>query len=102
MKIFSYLLALFLLGSTLTPCADDDSGCQEISFQINTSDDGENHADFDFCSPLCSCHCCHSHVVTDHYEHQLSTVVYSKIKVDISDDHSHNYHYTFWHPPKQA
>jgi hypothetical protein len=60
------ILSLFLLGISVAPCADTPAtDNMEISF--NTEGDDQNHTE-DLCSPLCVCHCCHSHLVV----HQIA------------------------------
>lgn len=73
---------------------------QEISFQINISDIGDDYLNFDFCSPLCPCHC-YSYMVTNQNKHQLSTNSNFN-KVVKSNDLYYNYSCTFWNPPKQV
>jgi len=60
MKSFSIILLIIIIGSMLVPCTDGENNFS-VTQDILVTYDGD-HADFDFCSPLCSCHCCHSHI----------------------------------------
>ncbi len=61
MKITTLLLAFFLLGFAVIPCADGEVSQYNIE-TISDSDRDHNHdSGSDMCSPLCVCHCCHSH-----------------------------------------
>lgn len=62
-KILGLIMSLFVLGLSLAPCQDEpDVYDIEISHQADTEDHGPDDAE-DLCSPLCVCHCCHSHLV---------------------------------------
>jgi len=64
MKIMAFLLAFFLLGLAIVPCADNLP--QSNIEQVSDSHSDHNHdADSDLCSPFCVCHCCHTHFVVN-------------------------------------
>lgn len=60
MKIIAFILIFLVAGSTFIPCADLDAD-QSINTELFS--DVAQDGNFDLCSPFCSCHCCHSHVV---------------------------------------
>lgn len=62
-KVLGLIMSLFLFGLSLAPCQDEpDIFDIEISHQADSEDPGSDDAE-DLCSPLCVCHCCHSHLV---------------------------------------
>ncbi|MEM1405143.1 MAG: DUF6660 family protein [Bacteroidota bacterium] len=66
MRLFAFILSLFLLGLSVVPCAD---GANDESIEItsvNTDGDRDHESDEDLCSPFCVCQCCHSHFVANH------------------------------------
>ena len=46
----------------MLPCADELSIHDNIPSEISANDQAPDHI-HDLCSPLCTCHCCHSHLV---------------------------------------
>lgn len=62
-KFFAIILSLILLGLSVAPCADETTA-DSIAVPIEDTGSGHDHNESeDFCSPLCVCHCCHSHLV---------------------------------------
>ncbi|OEK03066.1 hypothetical protein BFP97_16740 [Roseivirga sp. 4D4] len=69
-KVLALILSVFLLGLSLVPCADEPVIDNiEISYQ-DASGGHDHNGSEDFCSPLCICHCCHSHLVV--YQFMMS------------------------------
>ncbi|WP_375596907.1 DUF6660 family protein [Roseivirga seohaensis] len=71
MRIISIILSVWILGLSVLPCADNQPAKEHI--EVSTSDvgDDQNHnSTEDLCSPLCTCHCCHSHLVV-HQSYRL-------------------------------
>ena len=99
MRLSSFILALFLLGTIFVPCTDDDSQVTDAGSYVYLDGPQSNNFDFDFCSPLCSCHCCHSHVVTSMLSFDF---------IDYKWQEGHSFYQTslidqafpFWQPPK--
>ncbi len=61
MKIFAYILSIFILVLTAIPCADkpQDNTLQKVELSNTTS----NHpSDFDHCTPFCTCQCCQTNI----------------------------------------
>ena len=98
MRVISLILALFLFGTIFIPCTDSDE-VQDLKTELiaDTTQDSDIH--FDFCSPLCSCHCCHSHVITsivafDFHDNQPEEVL------PFYQDTVAKYSFPFWQPPR--
>jgi len=87
----------------LIPCSDtenDYADQQEVS--IAQASEHESHTDFDFCPPLCTCCCCHSHMTTPVF---LSYIASKKLTEDLSSFYSDNLlsiSFAIWQPPKIA
>ena len=102
MKLVSIILLIIVAGSTFIPCSDTENDFSEQKeMSIFPDGDHDGHADFDFCSPLCSCHCCHSHITTailaytNYYAPSLEFNSYYS-------DHLLKISFSFWQPPKIA
>jgi len=98
MKFATLILVFLLIGTIFIPCADLEKD-QSATTEAFSDAAGDTSFHFDFCSPLCSCHCCHSHVVTsmlsfDFKDFQLLEV-HSFYRISIKDQT-----FTFWQPPK--
>lgn len=66
MKLVSIFVALFILGLMTIPCSDALASADDAATEIAYSDIDESaNFDGDFCSPFCSCHCCHTHLISD-------------------------------------
>lgn len=69
MKIACYILSFYFMALTGVACADTlplDNTKDTVSV-ISSTDGNHNHdhqSDWDGCSPLCVCHCCHVHFVS--------------------------------------
>ncbi len=98
MKVISLILALFLFGTIFIPCTDSDEiQYQKMELITDAAQDSDIH--FDFCSPLCSCHCCHSHVIAtimvfDFQDNQPEE------ERPFYQDTITEYSFPFWQPPK--
>ncbi|WP_244307383.1 DUF6660 family protein [Flavobacterium fluviatile] len=69
MKIFSFILTIYLLSLSAITCADADmyssvSKSAEIS-QSNHNEGTSHKGETDLCSPFCSCACCGIQVVNN-------------------------------------
>lgn len=63
MKPLAFILSILLLGLSVAPCADETNADDvKVSYQ-DTGTDHDHNGPEDLCSPLCVCHCCHSHVI---------------------------------------
>lgn len=63
----SLILSLFLLGLSIAPCADAPT-VDNLEISLNFNGDHGHSETEDLCSPLCVCHCCHSHLVINKIE----------------------------------
>lgn len=103
MKLISIILVIIIGGSGFIPCSDaenDSFGQQGIV--ITPDGDHSDQADVDFCPPLCSCHCCHSHITTPGF---LSYVPHIELCQELSSyysDHLLSISHSIWQPPKVA
>jgi hypothetical protein len=59
-KVISFILSLLILSMALLPCADEPVENHVVSVEMH--DQHEASGQHDLCSPLCTCHCCHSHI----------------------------------------
>ena len=103
MKLLSFILAIIIVGSVLVPCSDeidDSSGQQEIS--VNQNGDHDDKGDIDFCPPLCSCHCCHSHITTSNFLVFISHTQLSQELTFFYSDQLLTISFSIWQPPKIA
>ena len=68
-KWLCYILAVYFLGLSFITCADDLSNNSSTENQqvVMSSDSHSGHdngsSSNDLCNPICSCHCCHIHVI---------------------------------------
>ncbi|HEA30625.1 MAG TPA: hypothetical protein ENH91_11620 [Leeuwenhoekiella sp.] len=60
----TFIFALHILLLNTFPCADTsinlDNEQQEMVFSANLD---HSHTALDFCTPFCTCHCCHVHTI---------------------------------------
>lgn len=109
MKIASFILSLILLGTTFVSCSDLAAvslPVQQAEVQLVQQDhnhDSAHSSSFDLCSPFCSCHCCHTHVVPQNG----ATLVWDKEETPNKPSfHYFSYfsrtNFSIWQPPKIA
>jgi len=101
MKLISLFLALFILGLTASPCSDVENEQDRVNSEVSVSDiDQSFPTDFDICSPLCSCHCCHTHITEgdtqEKIEHKYPSNVDKGYKLQIFDNH----YFSIFQPPR--
>ena len=78
MKTVAVLLAVFILGLITTPCSDAEASSGAVQTEFSVLD--VHHAtdcEVDLCSPFCSCHCCHTHLIPDN-QMVDETVIYPR------------------------
>ncbi|WP_340066610.1 DUF6660 family protein [Ascidiimonas aurantiaca] len=65
MKIAALILSFYILALNLQPCNDtdfpDDIAQMEVAMDMDL-DHSEKGA-LDLCTPFCTCHCCHVHIL---------------------------------------
>jgi Family of unknown function (DUF6660) len=99
MKLMSIILAMFILGITASPCSDNEQGT--VDTELAVLDIHQSiPTDIDFCSPLCSCHCCHSHItegtIQSNIEEDYPSIVDAGFHSPIFDNH----YFSIFQPPK--
>jgi hypothetical protein len=113
MKIFSFLLSIYIFCLAIMPCSDIHLVLHEIEHSSayhndyesqdnrDHSEDSDNH-----CSPFCTCSCCHTSI---NFEFGSKNVLVSTKFVLVSrvdntflyyDSPSSTYRNTIWQPPK--
>ena len=83
MRLFAFILSIFLLGLSVVPCADEarpDS--TEISI-LNADGDHDPESDDDHCSPFCVCQCCHSHFVVNHVSYPNLISIHNMVEITV-------------------
>tara|TARA_R110000868_G_scaffold8710_2_gene44661 strand:- start:268 stop:534 length:267 start_codon:yes stop_codon:yes gene_type:complete len=87
----------------VAPCGDGENGFS-VQQEILANHDGDHdgHADIDFCSPLCSCHCCHSHITTSGFLSYAPRIPFSNEFFSFYSDHLSSLSFSIWQPPKIA
>jgi len=103
MRIFAFILSLYIAALSLVPCADGmPQSSVENDIELLLSDHEHNHSDHkDDCTPFCACLCCGSIVAMPHDQTPSQSII------EISTHYQ--FHYTFdyaldyiegvWHPP---
>lgn len=72
MRFLAGLLSIYFILLAFVPCMDEAAHEHEAATEAIVSlgvADGcadHSHEEGDFCSPLCFCHCCHTHVSVAH------------------------------------
>ena len=108
MKVFSSILALYMMALFIMPCADMDEknvfNIQERPTEIAHQDNHE-HTESDLCTPFCLCDCCGivSGVVLQWNVYNLvkaKTFDLSKSKVYYKSTFISRYLRGIWQPPK--
>jgi hypothetical protein len=83
MQSIAVILAFFIMGLSIVPCADNDLS-EDESISISASHTDHDHdADVDLCSPFCVCQCCQSHFTT-HPNFYTNLVLFPFIPLETS------------------
>ncbi|HVD97251.1 MAG TPA: DUF6660 family protein [Cytophagaceae bacterium] len=100
MRLFAFVLSLFILVLSTVPCSDDHEQAQPST---GLSDNHSDHEQ-DSCTPFCSCSCCGIGGIvlsTPVFSVTLHTVqTSSPSSSHYSFDFISSYFYSFWQPPK--
>lgn len=112
MKIFSFLLSIYIFCLAILPCSDihlviNDSEHTTYHAENESHDTHDHSEDSDnHCSPFCTCTCCHTSI---NFEFGSKSVLVSRKFVQVStvdntflyyDSPSTTYRNTIWQPPK--
>ena len=104
MKFITFILALVLLGGSISPCFDNsyDSESNE-AIVMASSDNSQQDSEADNCSPFCMCSCCVSsadgHWLV--YDFHVPYIVSSDIQAN-NQSPIINAGISFWQPPKSS
>ncbi len=98
MRVFSAILAFYILGLLFIPCADIH---KENGAEISCVKIPDKHEDnFDTCSPFCFCNCCQT---LSHLEFQIITSLtiqdFETVNSEIIESEYQVYR-SLWRPPK--
>ena len=101
-RLFTMLLAFYVLVLTLAPCVDYELNCCETQhIMASQADAGGNASHHDACSPFCTCSCCNlaMEVAMPYFlstqSPQPQQFIFSFTPRFISF-----YSFTIWEPPK--
>ena len=106
MKWFPFILAVYFLGLALITCTDGDvlPELSDSGHVVLMDDDHAGHdhqtSDFDGCSPLCTCHCCHIHVTVGEATDITTIIDYLISSPSYLDNFKESHHFDFFVPPR--
>lgn len=102
MKIkFAYLLSLFILALTVTPCVDGLGIASKAKSELAQKSDTHQEKDSDHCSPFCTCSCCATPTIQSNYTISINGLELvaqcftSYFNTDLPNNFS-----SIWQPPK--
>ncbi|PLK44889.1 DUF6660 family protein [Emticicia sp. TH156] len=108
MKIFSVILALYVLTLSFLPCGDiedcTETGIDKILF--SQTDHSSHQEDAEYCSPFCICACCGTNISFNFYIPFLETenpifFYEQNSKIAYRNDFSFsNFYANIWQPPR--
>ena len=102
MKYVAFILSFYFLALNVMPCTDNDTSVDDLQTHISYQQ-GSNHnqGGLDYCSPFCSCHCCHVHTI------KFDPIVFKIIKpvifqetFDLFNDPTKDIHTSILQPPQ--
>jgi hypothetical protein len=100
MRLFAFILSLFVLTLSFVPCTDNET-CEEHDTELG-ADHHDHEGDEDTCSPFCSCVCCGVQGIVV-YTFHFSFIETEPITASACSNYvtsESNYFYSFWQPPK--
>lgn len=103
MKLIPFVFSLMIFAVSLAPCSDDCLTSNDHKTESHANNRDHTHDDDlpeDTCSPLCTCHCCHTNTVVLQKMKlsNISSPVNPIIELVTSKPRQHNF--SIWHPPK--
>jgi hypothetical protein len=107
-KIFSYILSIYLVVLSCLPCADvEASNFTHNLSKIETNSDNHSHdQENDACSPFCICNCCGqsvlSYVPTVVFNFQTSIEEIETLNSIYKSNLYSNFFGSIWQPPQIA
>jgi len=109
MKYFPIILGFYLLALAIIPCADGTTmGVYDTDEPLTlewsgTADHDHDHDATDYCSPLCSCSCCHITIrppVKIGWQLDLPLLILTQTPIVQSDVRDFACLDDIWQPPK--
>lgn len=98
MKVFSAIMAIYILGLMFAPCVDAHAEDNSEEPQIESIDTHENH--IDTCSPFCFCDCCQTISQPAIYNYFSHFEILTGTSVHFITAPEFSVPVTLWRPPK--
>ncbi|OFX27961.1 MAG: hypothetical protein A2X08_15710 [Bacteroidetes bacterium GWA2_32_17] len=100
MKIFGYILSIYILTLLAYPCQDDCSYLLTNNTN-NSANHNHNEQDCNSCSPFCTCNCCHvSTIISFNAIINKASTIPVLINVIYKESFIKDIFFTIWQPPK--
>ena len=101
-KVFTFLLAGYLLMLMLAPCVDKIQVCQDVQHVFPARPDSGTHPDCnDSCSPFCACTCCSLAMeITSYGPVPEGSCLAGILVFSFSPRHISLFSANIWEPPK--
>lgn len=100
MKVFGYILSIYILTLLAYPCQDD---CNYLLTNNTNNSENHNHNEHNcnLCSPFCTCNCCHVSTIIslNIIIHKTSTIPIF-FDVIFKDSFIKEIIFSIWQPPK--
>ena len=101
MKLFSYILSVYILVLNAYPCIDVPAGNHLTQTECGQNIPSEEHHDLDHCSPFCTCTCCTSPVFQQTFIVKIEIPpVFSKTSFEYLSSYIFFHSESIWQPPK--
>ena len=106
MKWFPFILALYFLGLALITCTDGNvipdlnDGAQVVLVADSHTSHDHQTSDYDGCSPLCTCHCCHIHLSLGDVTEANLIMKYLTSSSSYLNNFQETDHFDFFVPPR--
>jgi hypothetical protein len=101
MKFFAFILSVYFLALTITPCIDvpKDDSLQKVELSKRVPVNSQNEADH--CSPFCACSCCATPVISQVYVIHFDSFLHAqKYFPNYSSGYIASLYVSIWQPPK--
>ena len=103
MRIFAFLLSIFITALAIVPCADGmPQSSVDTEMEVFASEHDHNHSDQkDDCTPFCICVCCGSLIALPSLQPFLNerVAISAESLSRYTFDYSFDYSEGIWHPP---
>lgn len=98
MKLVSAIMAIYILGLIIVPCADVHAEYDSNKAGVQLIDTHENHVDT--CSPFCFCDCCQIVSQPEYHSFTTPSINLFESLVTFYQASEFSIPITFWRPPK--